>query len=188
MYKRQEYRRFNIKGAVPGDDYGALREVLTRRFRKVSEGEGLVPDILLIDGGKGHLRIAREIVEILVPNELCLASIAKGAGRRPKLDRLYGYRDGKISVLRTTAISRHLIQQIRDEAHRFALTGHRRQRSKRQTESPLEQISGVGSKRRQTLLRHFGGLKAIEGAGIEELSHASGISPELAKRIYEHFH
>lgn len=183
-----EYRRFNIKEAIPGDDYGALRETLTRRFRKISEGQGLIPDIVLIDGGKGHLRIAREIVERLVPHELCLATIAKGAGRRPSLDRLYGYRDHRMTALQTSPTSLHLIQQIRDEAHRFAITGHRRQRSKRHTESPLEQISGVGSKRRQSLLRYFGGLKAIERAGVDELSRAPGISSNLARRIYQNFH
>jgi excinuclease ABC subunit C len=181
-----EYRRFNIREATPGDDYGSLRETLIRRFRKVSEGQGRTPDILLIDGGKGHLRIAREIIERLVPNELCLASIAKGAGRRPGLDRVYGYRDDRMSVLQTSQTSLHLIQQIRDEAHRFALTGHRRRRSKRSTESPLEQIPGIGSKRRQSLLRHFGGLKAIEDAGMDELSRAPGISPNIARAIYEY--
>jgi excinuclease ABC subunit C len=183
-----EYRRFNIKEAMPGDDYGALRETLTRRFRKISEGRGLTPDILLIDGGKGHLRIAREIVERLVPNELCLATIAKGAGRRPSLDRVYGYRNHRMSVLQTSQTSLHLIQQIRDEAHRFALTGHRRRRSKRRTESSLEQIPSIGPKRRQSLLRHFGGLKAIEHAGMDELSRAPGISPNIARGIYEYFH
>ena len=183
-----EYRRFNIKEAMPGDDYGALRETLTRRFRKASEGQGLTPDILLIDGGKGHLRIAREIVERLVPNELCLATIAKGTGRRPSLDRVYGYRNHRMSVLQTSQTSLHLIQQIRDEAHRFALTGHRRRRSKRRTESSLEQIPSIGPKRRQSLLRHFGGLKAIEHAGMAELSRAPGISPNIARGIYEYFH
>ena len=183
-----EYRRFNIKEAMPGDDYGALRETLTRRFRNVSEGQGLVPDILLIDGGKGHLRIAREIVEKLVPHEICLAVIAKGAGRRPSLDRVYGYRDHRMSALQTSQTSLHLIQQIRDEAHRFAITGHRRRRSKSRTKSSLEQISGVGSKRRRSLLRYFGGLKAIERAGVDELSRTSGISSNLAKRIYQRFH
>jgi excinuclease ABC subunit C len=183
-----EYRRFNIKEAMPGDDYGALRETLTRRFRKVSEGQGLVPEILLIDGGKGHLRIAREIVERLVPHELCLVAIAKGVGRKPSLDRVYGYRDHRMSALQTSQTSLHLIQQIRDEAHRFAITGHRRRRSKIRTKSPLEQVLGVGSKRRQSLLRYFGGLKAIERAGVDELSRAPGISPSLARAIYQHFH
>jgi excinuclease ABC subunit C len=183
-----EYRRFNIKEAIPGDDYGALRETLTRRFRKVSEGQGLTPDILLIDGGKGHLRIALEIVERLVPNELCLATIAKGIGRRPSLDRVYGYRNNRVSALQTSQTSLHLIQQIRDEAHRFALIGHRRQRSKKHTESPLEQIPSIGPKRRQSLLRHFGGLKAIEDAGMDELSRTPGISPDIARGIYEYFH
>lgn len=182
------YRRFNIMGALSGDDYGALREALTRRFRKISEGEGLAPDILLIDGGKGHLRIAREIVEKLVPHELCLAAIAKGTGRRPNLDQVYGYRDHRMSVLQMSQTSLHLIQQIRDEAHRFAITGHRRKRSRRRRESSLEQISGVGSKRRRSLLRHFGGLKAIERAGVDELSRAPGISRNLAKQVYEYFH
>jgi excinuclease ABC subunit C len=183
-----EYRRFNIKEATMGDDYGALRETLTRRFRNVSGGQGLIPDILLIDGGKGHLRIAQEIVERLVPHQLCLAAIAKGAGRKPNLDRVYGCRDPKISILQINKTSMHLIQQIRDEAHRFAITGHRRRRSKKHTESPLEQISGVGRKRRQSLLRYFGGLKAIERAGVDELSRAPGISPNMARRVYQYFH
>jgi excinuclease ABC subunit C len=183
-----EYRRFNIKEAMGGDDYGALRETLTRRFRKVSEGKGVVPDILLLDGGKGHLRIAQEIVERLIPHEICLATIAKGAGRRPNLDRVYGYRDHKMSALQTSQTSLHLIQEIRDEAHRFAITGHRRRRSKRRRESPLEEIMGIGSKRRQSLLRYFGGLKAIESAGADELSRAPGISPNLARLVYQHFH
>jgi excinuclease ABC subunit C len=183
-----EYRQFNIKEALPGDDYGALREVLSRRFRKISEGQGVTPDILLIDGGKGQLRIAQETIETLVPNELCLAAIAKGVGRKPSLDQVYGYRNNRMSILQVNRTSLHLIQEIRDEAHRFAIAGHRRRRSKVRTESPLQQISGVGSKRRQALLRYFGGLRAIERASIDELSRVSGISIHLANRIYQHFH
>ena len=128
------------------------------------------------------------LVETLVPNELCLAAIAKGVGRKPSLDQVYGYRNNRMSILQVNRTSLHLIQEIRDEAHRFAIAGHRRRRSKVRTESPLQQISGVGSKRRQALLRYFGGLRAIERASIDELSRVSGISIHLANRIYQHFH
>lgn len=183
-----EYRRFNIKATTPGDDYGALRETLGRRFRAFSKDRGIVPEILVCDGGKGHLRIAQETIEKLVPDDLCLVTIAKGPGRKPKLDRVYGYRNHKICVLQLSQPSLTLVQQIRDEAHRFAITGHRRQRAKRQVVSPLEQIAGLGPKRRQSLLRYFGGLKSIERAGVDDLTRASGISANLAKRIYQHFH
>jgi excinuclease ABC subunit C len=185
---RSEYRRFNIKEVKPGDDYGALQEVLTRRFRKLPEGQGIRPDIVLIDGGKGHLRIAQKVVAELVPQELCLAAIAKGPGRKASLDRVYVWRKDRAILLHSSKATLRLIQRIRDEAHRFAITGHRQQRSKKHIESPLEQISGVGSKRRQSLLRHFGGLKAIERAGIDDLSLAPGISRNLAHRVYQHFH
>ena len=185
-----QYRRFNIRNAQPGDDYGALREVLMRRFRHVLEepNSRTLPDIVLVDGGKGQLGVAREVINELNIENMFLIGIAKGAGRKPHLDRLYSFISNHVTQINTGRTAMHLVQEIRDEAHRFALTGHRRQRSKKLGRSTLEEIAGIGRKRRQLLLTHFGGLKSIEKAGVEDIGRIKGISPTLAKIIYQHLH
>ena len=180
------YRRYNITGIEPGDDYAALRQALERRFRRGTE-EGALPDLLLVDGGGGQLRQAVDVLEALAVQGVALVGVAKGAARRAGEERLL-LPDGR--ELRPGAASPglQLVQQVRDEAHRFAITGHRRRRQKTRDSSRLEDIPGVGPKRRQALLRHFGGLRGLKGAGIEELSRVEGIHAALAERIYAFLH
>lgn len=185
---KSDYRRFNIEGVPAGDDYAAMEQALTRRYRRVKEGEGRVPDLLLIDGGKGQLAKAEAVMEELQLAGVRLLAMAKGRERKPGKEQLFlsGSRQAVALAPHTPAF--HLIQQIRDEAHRFAITAHRQQRGKRRTHSPLEHIPGIGHKRRQALLRTLGGLREVARAGVEDLSRVPGISPELAQRIYQAFH
>jgi len=185
---KTDYRRFNIEGIEPGDDYGAMRQALTRRFRRVVEGEGKVPDVLLIDGGKGQMRQARDVIEDLQLQGIVLAGVAKGEGRRAVNDRLFLSGQDAPSILPDNSPAMHLVQQIRDEAHRFAITGHRKRRGKKRSSSSLEEIAGVGEKRRQSLLKQLGGLQEVARAGVEDLSRVPGISPALAQKIYDAFH
>ena len=185
---KTDYRRFNIEGIEPGDDYGAMRQALTRRFRRIVEGEGKVPDVLLIDGGKGQMRQAREVIDELQLQGILLAGITKGEGRRAVNDRLFLSGNDVPTILPDNSPAMHLVQQIRDEAHRFAITGHRKRRGKKRSSSSLEEIAGVGEKRRQSLLRQLGGLQEVARAGVEDLSRVPGISPALAQKIYDAFH
>ena len=184
---KSAYRRYNIRDVEAGDDYGAMREVLDRRFKRTAD-PGMLPDLLLIDGGKGQLTQAREIIEERGFTGVTLAGVAKGAGRRPGRERLYLAGRSKPILLPGDTAASHIIQQLRDEAHRFALAGHRSQRQKKTKRSALEDISGLGPKRRQALLRHFGGLQAVARAGVDELSRVNGISRHLAESIYQRFH
>ena len=186
--QKSEYRRFNIAGIKPGDDYGAMREVLTRRYRKIVAGEGKVPDLVLIDGGKGQLSIAMEVFVELGMSDVALVAVAKGEGRRPGQEQLL--RAGRTAPLSLGAEhpALHLIQQIRDEAHRFAIQGHRARRGKVRNSSTLENIPGIGSKRRQRLLARFGGLRGLLAASVEELAQIEGISRQLAEKIYHELH
>ena len=185
---KADYRRFNISGVVAGDDYAALAQALQRRYARVKKGEVPTPDVLLIDGGRGQLNKAFEIVDELQLDGVQLVGVAKGQGRRPGRERLY--LPGQPQPIRLPAASPalHLIQQVRDEAHRFAITAHRGRRQKRQFASPLEEIPGLGPKRRRELLRQFGGLQAVARAGVDDLTRVKGISHRLAASIYEHFH
>jgi len=184
---KSSYRRFNITGVDPGDDYGAMREVIFRRFRNVSDPE-LLPDLILIDGGKGQLGAAQQVIDEIGVSGLTLIGVAKGAGRKPGRERLFLVgRSAPIQLPPDSAAS-HIIQQVRDEAHRFAVAGHRGRRQKQARRSVLEEISGLGPKRRQALLRHFGGLQAVARAGVDELARVHGISRELAENIYQRFH
>lgn len=186
--QKSEYRRYNITGAEAGDDYGAMREVLTRRYRKIVAGEGKVPDLVLIDGGKGQLGVAREVFAEQGLNDVALVAVAKGETRKPGLEQLLiPGREHALQLPREHA-GLHLIQQIRDEAHRFAIEGHRARRGKTRARSPLESITGVGSKRRQRLLAHFGGLRGLLSAGVDELAQVEGISRALAEKIYRELH
>jgi len=185
---RADYRCYNIREVTPGDDYAALAEALTRRYRKVSEGEGVMPDLLLIDGGKGQVNAARSVLEELQLAGLTLAGVAKGEGRKPGLERLFVAGNPAPVVLPADSPALHLIQQVRDEAHRFAITAHRRRRGKARTVSPLEEIPGVGARRRQQLLKHLGGMQEVMRADADQLARVPGISPALAQRIFDTLH
>ena len=186
--RRSDYRRFNIEGVEAGDDYAAMRQALERRYTRLKKGEGVLPDILLIDGGKGQLRQAEEVLESLQVEGVTLVGVAKGPTRKPGLEQLFLSATGRPTILPATSPALHLIQQVRDEAHRFAIAGHRQRRAKTRRTSPLEGIAGLGPKRRQQLLRQFGGLQGIARAGVEDLQAVKGISRELARRIYDTFH
>ena len=186
--QKSEYRRFNISGIEPGDDYAAMRDVLSRRYRRVVAGEGKVPDLVLIDGGKGQLGVACEVFAELGLSDVQLIGVAKGEERKPGLEQLII--PGRANPLQLPGDhpALHLIQQIRDEAHRFAIQGHRARRGKTRNTSTLESIAGVGAKRRQSLLARFGGLKGLMSASVDELAQVEGISRELAARIYDQLH
>ena len=185
---RSESRRFNISGITPGDDYGALREALTRRYTRVCAGEYPAPDVLFVDGGKGQFQVAREVLATLDVSNVVVASVAKGEGRKPGTEIVYADTvDGPLH-LPQRSVAFHLIQQIRDEAHRFAVTGHRRRRAKRRLGSPLEEIPGVGPQRRQNLLRYFGGWQGVRDATAAELARVPGVGTGLAQEIYDYLH
>ncbi len=186
--QRGEYRRFNITGVEPGDDYAAMRQALTRRYAKVAEGEGVAPDLLLIDGGKGQLGVAVEALAEVGLSDVVLVGVAKGPERTPGLEELWLDHGRRSVKLGPGHAGLHLVQQIRDEAHRFAITGHRARRGKARITSSLEGIIGVGSKRRRQLLAQFGGLKGVMGASVDDLAKVQGISRTLAERIYRELH
>jgi excinuclease ABC subunit C len=183
-----EYRHYNIAGIEPGDDYGAMRDVLSRRYRKIIAGEGKVPDLVLIDGGKGQLAVATEVLAELGMSDVALVAVAKGEARRPGQEQLImaGRRDTIAPGPDHPGL--HLIQQIRDEAHRFAIQGHRARRGKARSNSPLERIAGIGAKRRQKLLARFGGLRGLLAASMEDLAQVEGISRTLAEKIHRELH
>jgi excinuclease ABC subunit C len=185
---KTDYRRFNIEGVTPGDDYGALRQALTRRYTRLKKGEGKVPDILFIDGGKGQVAQAAAVLEELQLGGVALIGVAKGPARKPGQEVLILSGREAPSILPAHSPALHLIQQIRDEAHRFAITGHRQRRGKTRTTSVLEGIEGLGPKRRQSLLKQFGGIQEVARAGVEDLARVPGISKQLAQRVYDVFH
>jgi excinuclease ABC subunit C len=184
----QEYRRYNIEGITPGDDYAAMKQALQRRYQKLQAGEGKRPDLLLIDGGAGQLAMAVEVMGEYGLSDIALIGVAKGVERKPGLEQLLRPGEEKPLQLPSDSPALHLIQQVRDEAHRFAISGHRAKRGKARTASSLEEIEGVGEKRRRNLLTHFGGLKGVQQASVEELARVEGISPALAEKIYNHLH
>lgn len=183
--RKKDYRRFNIEGITGGDDYAAMRNVLSRRYSGLKATEAQFPDVVIIDGGKGQLKQAEEVFAELQISGVILLAIAKGPTRKAGLETLF--MSGKTIPLpiQPDSAALHLIQQIRDEAHRFAITGHRGRRAKVRNTSVLETIPGIGSKRRRELLRYFGGLQDLKRASAEDLAKTPGISQELAERIYE---
>ena len=185
---KPDYRRYNIEGVERGDDYGALRQALARRYRRRKQEDLPLPDLLLIDGGKGQLEQAVAVLQELELSIAAVAAVAKGADRRAGQERIFlAGREGA-SILPPDSKALHLIQRARDEAHRFAISGHRRKRARSRQTSMLEAIAGLGPARRRALLRHFGGLQGVLRAGVEDLGRVPGIGPALAQSIYEHLH
>ncbi len=185
---KSDYRRFNVADVAPGDDYGAMTHALARRYARVQKGEVPMPDVLFIDGGPGQLARAIAVMQELKLPGSRLVAVAKGQDRKPGRESLYLPDRTDPLRLPPSSPALHLIQQVRDEAHRFAITGHRARRQKARTRSPLEDIPGLGPKRRRELLRQFGGLQAVTRAGIDDLQRVKGISRPLAEAIYERFH
>jgi excinuclease ABC subunit C len=183
-----EYRRYNISGITAGDDYAAMRQALLRRYLKLQAGEGKRPDLILIDGGAGQLGIACEVMTELGLTDIALMGVAKGVERKPGMEQLLLPQREKPLQLPPDSPALHLIQQIRDEAHRFAISGHRAKRGKTRTASMLEEISGVGERRRRNLLARFGGLPGVRQASVDELAQVEGISRVLAEKIYQQLH
>jgi len=185
---KSAYRRFNIEDITPGDDYAAMYQAVTRRFKRLKKGEHLAPDILLIDGGKGQVSQAKKALEECGVNNVMIVGVSKGPDRKAGMEKLILVDQQQPLDVTPGASALLLIQHIRDEAHRFAITGHRQRRAKAKRESILETIPGLGPKRRQLLLKQFGGLQGISNAGIDALSGIDGISKQLAQRIYDNFH
>ncbi|MDE2117056.1 MAG: excinuclease ABC subunit UvrC [Betaproteobacteria bacterium] len=183
-----EYRRYNISGITGGDDYAAMRQALLRRYQKLQVGEGKRPDLVLIDGGAGQLGIAGAVMAELNLPDIPLIGVAKGVERKPGVEQLLLPHQEKPLQLPPDSPALHLIQQVRDEAHRFAISGHRARRGKARTASMLEEISGVGEKRRRNLLARFGGLQGVRQASVNELAQVEGISQSLAEKIYQQLH
>jgi excinuclease ABC subunit C len=185
---KKEYRRFNIRGVTPGDDYAALRQALERRYKHVREGEVPAPDVLLIDGGLGQINEVHEVLAELGFADLALVGVAKGPDRRPGQERLFVYGASAPVIPEGHGPASRLIQRIRDEAHRFAITGHRKRRARRYNQSVLEVVPGLGPAKRRALLKHFGGLQGVMRAGVADLTQVSGIGAALARSLYDHLH
>lgn len=181
----KEYRRFNIKDVTEGDDYAAMRQALKRRYTRIKEGDGVLPDLVIIDGGRGQLKQAELVFEELQITGVELISIAKGVARKPGLEKVFCSGKSSPIDLEKSDIALHLLQFIRDESHRFAINAHREKRAKTSTQSPLEFVEGVGAKRRRDMLRYFGGLQALRKASVEEIAKVPGISLALAQRVYD---
>ena len=186
--QKSEYRRFNIRNVTPGDDYAAMRQVLTRRYERISAEAGKIPDLILIDGGRGQVSVASAVLHDLGLHQLCLVGVAKGPERKPGEEELILESESRTLQLAPSHPGLHLIQAIRDEAHRFAVVGHRARRGKARTTSALNEIPGIGAKRRQALLSAFGGLRGVQSAAIDDIAKVEGISRPLAERIYRHLH
>jgi excinuclease ABC subunit C len=185
---KSDYRRFNIEGIEPGDDYGAMRQALSRRYARIKKGEVPMPDLLLIDGGPGQLAQAIAVLQELQIEGVAMVGVSKGVDRRAGQERLFLAHQELPTILPPDSAALHLIQRIRDEAHRFAIAGHRQRRAKARKESVLETVPGLGPRKRRELLRQFGGLQGVARAGMEDLEKVHGISRKLAQAIYETLH
>jgi excinuclease ABC subunit C len=185
---RQSYRRFNINNITAGDDYAAIEQAVFRRYSRVIKEDAPLPQLIIIDGGKGQLKAAQRALDQLGLNEIACIGVAKGAERKAGMEQVFKPGQSAGQVFDSQSLGLHLIQQIRDEAHRFAISGHRQKRGKARTQSWLEQIPGVGPKKRQILLKHFGGLKMIESASLADLKKVPSINKELAEKIYNYLH
>jgi len=185
---KKEYRRFNITGVTPGDDYGALRQALERRYTRIKDGEIPLPDLLLIDGGLGQINQVHDELAALGFGDITLVGVAKGPDRKAGQERLFVYGISEPHMPEAHSSASRLVQRIRDEAHRFAITGHRRKRARRYNESILETIPGLGPAKRRTLLKHFGGLQGVMRAGIADFEKVTGIGAALARSLYDHLH
>lgn len=185
---KSDYRRFNISGVAAGDDYAAMRQVLQRRYARVKRGEAPMPDLLLVDGGAGQLAEAQSVLNELQLDGVELVAVAKGPTRRPGLERLFLAGRPEPLILPRDSGALHLVQQVRDEAHRFAIAGHRQRRARARRVSPLEGIAGLGPKRRRQLLGELGGMQGVVAAGVEDLARVQGIGRDLAQRIYDALH
>ena len=181
---KSDYRRFNIEGITGGDDYAAMEQAIRRRYTRLMKGEGKLPDILLIDGGKGQIGIAKEVLSDLAVVGVLVLGVAKGATRKPGLETLILADQNNKVIARPQQAALHLIQQIRDEAHRFAITGHKARRDKKRRTSPLEGIAGVGPTRRRDLLKHFGGIAEVRKASVADLMKVGNINKKVAEAIY----
>ena len=186
--QKTEYRRFNIRDVTPGDDYAAMRQVLTRRYERVSAEAGKIPDLILIDGGQGQVNVAAGVLHDLGLHQVCVVGVAKGPERKPGEEELILEAQARTLQLAPSHAGLHLIQAIRDEAHRFAVVGHRARRGKARTTSLLNEIPGIGAKRRQALIEAFGGLRGVQAAALDDIAKVEGISRPLAERIYRHLH
>jgi excinuclease ABC subunit C len=185
---KSDYRRFNIEGITPGDDYAAMEQALQRRYTRLQKGEGKLPDILIIDGGKGQMGKAIDVLAELGVSGVLIIGVAKGTTRKAGFETLFNADTGAEIVLSSDSPALHLIQHIRDESHRFAITGHKQRRDKKRKTSTLEDVPGIGAGRRRELLRHFGGLPEIRKASVNDLAKVNGISQRLAEEIYSFFH
>jgi excinuclease ABC subunit C len=185
---KSEYRRFNISGIAPGDDYGALHQAVARRYTRVKAGEIPAPDVLMIDGGRGQIEAVQAALKSIDVAPRIVVGVAKGADRRPGQERLFLLGADAPTILPADSPALHLIQRVRDEAHRFAITGHRRRRARRHQESVLDAVPGLGPVKRRELLKHFGGLQGVLRAGVSQFEAVPGIGPQLASSIYEHLH
>jgi len=185
---KSRYRRYRLKGITPGDDYAAMKQVLTRRYGRIQAEDGSLPDLILIDGGKGQLKQAQEVLSEFGLSGIPVLGVSKGRSRKAGYEEWILPRPARSLRPGPESPASHLVQQIRDEAHRFAITGHRGRRQKAATRSTLEKIPGVGPRRRRSLLNHFGGLQGVNKAGVEELSSVPGISRLLAEEIFRALH
>lgn len=186
--KKSDYRRFNIKDVAKGDDYAAIEQAVRRRFERLVKEQAKLPDLLIIDGGKGQLNQAQKVLEELDLPQVTLISVAKGSDRKVGMEQIFFPSEAIARRLEEDSSGLHLIQAIRDEAHRFAITGHRGKRDKKRKTSTLEGIAGVGAKRRKALIQHFGGLQEVKRAGVEDLKQVEGINAGLAEIIYDFLH
>jgi excinuclease ABC subunit C len=185
---KKEYRRFNITGVTPGDDYGALRQALERRYTRIKDGEIPIPDLLLIDGGLGQINQVYDELAALGFADITLVGVAKGPDRKAGQERLFIHGVAEPRIPEAHSPASRLVQRIRDEAHRFAITGHRRKRARRYSESILETVPGLGPAKRRTLLKHFGGLQGVLRAGVADFEKVAGIGATLARSLYDHLH